>query len=296
MMARFRLVGEGPDDVAVFVALVNRYGLPLAEKGKEAPDKLVIDFPGGDVAVLRKLRDIDDEDQWLLEHVRTLLKPADLTGEDRFGIVVDADHPKAADPDDGFRRRWVQVSENLRNLGYSDVPEEPDPSGTVVGANQSDRPWVGVWMMPDNRSPGKLEDFAQRLVKAGDEGLWDYAGQAAAGACLSLRACERIGLKSAESGERRRKPSIRSSLLPSALRIPYSLIDSFTASQGARFAPKDQAKAHVHTFLAWHEVPGVPMGLAITKKFLDADSPDARSFVAWLCRLYGLASPRLATP
>ena len=106
----------------------------------------------------------------------------DLTGEDRFGIVVDADHPKAADPDDGFRRRWVQVSENLRNLGYSDVPEEPDPSGTIVGVNQSDRPWVGIWMMPDNRSPGKLEDFAQRLVKAGDEGLWEYAGQAAAGA------------------------------------------------------------------------------------------------------------------
>jgi hypothetical protein len=196
------------------------------------------------------LRDIDDEDQWLLDHVRTLLKPADLTGEDRFGIVVDADHPKAADPDDGYRRHWVQVSENLRNLGYSDVPEEPDPSGTVVGANQSDRPWVGVWMMPDNRSPGKLEDFAQRLVKAGDEGLWDYAGQAAVGAM----------------------------------------------SQGAKFAPKDQAKAHVHTFLAWHEVPGVPMGLAITKKFLDADSPEARSFVAWLCRLYGLASPRLTTP
>ena len=117
-------------------------------------------------------------------------------------------------------------------------------TGTIVGANQSDRPWVGVWMMPDNRSPGKLEDFAQRLVKAGDEGLWDYAGQAAAGA----------------------------------------------PSQGARFAPKDQAKAHVHTFLAWHEVPGVPMGLAITKKFLDTD---ARSFVAWLCRLYGLASHRL---
>lgn len=152
-MARFRLVGEGPDDVAVFVALVNRYGLPLAEKGKGTPDKLVIDFPGGDAAVLRKLREVDDQDQWLIDHVRTLLKPLDLTAEDRFGIVVDADHPKAADPDDGFRRRWVQVRDNLRNLGYSDVPDEPDPTGTIVGANQTDRPWVGVWMMPDNRSP-----------------------------------------------------------------------------------------------------------------------------------------------
>jgi hypothetical protein len=48
-----------------------------------------------------------------------------------------------------------------------------------------------------------------------------------------LRVCERIGLKSAESGVRRRKPSIRSSLLPSALRIPYSVLDSFTASQAS---------------------------------------------------------------
>ena len=244
-MARFRLVGEGPDDVAVFVALVKRHGLPLAEKGKETPDKLVIDFPGGDAAVLRKLRDVDDEDQWLLDHVRTLLKPRDLTAEDRFGIVVDSDHPKATDADDGFRRRWNQVKENLRNLGYSDVPEEPDPTGTIVGANQADRPWVGVWMMPDNRSPGKLEDFARRLVKSGDEGLWNFAGQAASG----------------------------------------------SSSHGAKFAPKDQIKAHVHTFLAWQTVPGVPMGLAITKTFLDAHSPDAQNFVAWLRRLYGLASP-----
>ena len=46
-----------------------------------------------------------------------------------------------------------------------------------------------------------------------------------------LRVCERIGSKRAESGVRRRKSSIRSSLLPSALRFPYSVIDPFTASQ-----------------------------------------------------------------
>jgi hypothetical protein len=251
MMARFRLIGEGPDDVAVFVALVKRYSLPLADRDKEAPDKLLIDCPGGDAAVLRALRDLgDEEDQRLIEHVRTLLKTRDLTAEDRFGIVVDADHPKAADPDDGFRRRWVQLKENLRILGYSDVPDDPDPTGTIVGTNQADRPWVGVWMMPDNRSPGKLEDFARRLVRSGDETLWDYASQTTSG----------------------------------------------SSSQGAKFAPKDYIKAHVHTFLAWQDVPGVPMGLAITKQFLDADSAGARDFVSWLCRLYGLTRPKFASP
>lgn len=245
-MGRFRLVGEGPDDAAVFVALVKRHGLPLAEKGRPVPDQLVIEFAGGDAAVVRNLRDPDDEDSQLLDHVRVLLKPRDLTSDDRFGIVLDADHPRAADPDDGFRRRWNQVRENLESLGYTDVPEEPDPAGTIVGMNQDDLPWVGVWMMPDNRSPGKLEDFARRLVRIGDEGLWDHAGQSTSGA------------------------------------IPL----------GARFAPKDQIKAHVHAFLAWQEVPGVPMGLAITKRFLDADSPQAVAFGGWLCRLYGIASGR----
>jgi hypothetical protein len=250
MMARFQLVGEGQDDVGVFVALIKRYRLPLCEKDKELPDKLVVKHSGGDSAVVRTLRTSDDDkEQLLIDHVRTILKPRDLTAEDRLGIVIDADHQKATDPDDGFRRRWGQLKDTLKNLGYSDVPDEPDRTGTIVGPNQEDRPWVGVWMMPDNQSPGKLEDFARRLIKSGDEGLWDHAGQAM----------------------------------------------STSTSKGAKFAPKDQIKAHIHTFLAWHEEPGVPMGLAITKKFLDADSSEARNFVAWLCRLYGFTSSRLGS-
>src|SRR5438309_1556717 len=105
-------------------------------------------------------------------------------------------------------------------------------------------------MMPDNQAPGKIEDFARRLVKSSEEGLWAHAGQAT----------------------------------------------SESTSKGAKFAPKDQIKAHIHAFLAWQDVPGVPMGLAITKQFLDADSADAKNFVGWLCRLFGFTSPRLGSP
>jgi hypothetical protein len=251
-MANFRLVGEGPDDAAVFVALVKRFGLPLSEKGKETPGKLAITFPGGDAAVLRTLRDqrLNDGDQLLTEHVQTLLKPRDLTAEDRIGIVVDADHSKATNPDDGFQKRWFQLKDTLTNLGYTDVPDQPDRYGTIVGLNQEERPRVGVWMMPDNQSPGKLEDFARRLVRSGDEGLWDHAVQAV----------------------------------------------SEATSKGAKFAPKDQPKAQIHTFLAWHDVPGVPMGLAITKQYLDANSPEAKIFLGWLCRLFGFTSPKPGAP
>ena len=53
-----------------------------------------------------------------------------------------------------------------------------------------------------------------------------------------------------------------------------------------RYAAKDRPKAFIHTWLAWQKDPGAPMGLAITKRYLDPNSPQADSFVAWLCRLF----------
>jgi hypothetical protein len=51
------------------------------------------------------------------------------------------------------------------------------------------------------------------------------------------------------------------------------------------FAVGHRAKAHIRTWLAWQEDPGAPMGLAITKRYLDADAPRARRFIDWLTRL-----------
>ena len=48
-------------------------------------------------------------------------------------------------------------------------------------------------------------------------------------------------------------------------------------------------KAHVHTWLAWQEVPGLPMGQAINKRWLNADAPEALQFVSWLRRLFDLS-------
>jgi head-tail adaptor len=56
-------------------------------------------------------------------------------------------------------------------------------------------------------------------------------------------------------------------------------------SKHRRFAEGHRAKAHIRTWLAWQEDPGAPMGLAITKRYLDADAPQARRFIDWLTRL-----------
>lgn len=52
-----------------------------------------------------------------------------------------------------------------------------------------------------------------------------------------------------------------------------------------RFSRIHRSKAHMRTWLAWQDEPGAPMGLAITKRYLDANAAIAQAFVAWLRRL-----------
>jgi len=47
-------------------------------------------------------------------------------------------------------------------------------------------------------------------------------------------------------------------------------------------------KALIHTWLAWQEKPGMPMGQAITAKTLTYESAIAHLFVAWLNALFNL--------
>lgn len=55
-----------------------------------------------------------------------------------------------------------------------------------------------------------------------------------------------------------------------------------------RFPQTQGMKATIHTWLAWQEEPGKPMGLAITKRYLDATSPQAQQLINWLCRLFDI--------
>lgn len=64
-----------------------------------------------------------------------------------------------------------------------------------------------------------------------------------------------------------------------------SCLNSLPESE-KRFSHIHYAKAHIHTWLAWQEDPGTPLGLAITKKYLDAGSPQAQKFIAWINRLF----------
>ena len=61
-----------------------------------------------------------------------------------------------------------------------------------------------------------------------------------------------------------------------------------SVSPDSRFRDIDREKADLHSWLAVQRNPGESYALAITSQLFSVDSPGARSFYSWFCRLYGL--------
>ena len=98
--------------------------------------------------------------------INELLKSIDVTTEIEgirtVAVIVDADdHPD---------RRWQAVKDRLERKGVV-VPKEPDPCGTIIFCKTDEHPRIGIWMMPDNRSPGELEHFVAKMIPD-DDPVW----------------------------------------------------------------------------------------------------------------------------
>ncbi len=109
--------------------------------------------------------------------------PTALKSLERFGVVLDAD--------DDLGRRWAQLIDRAKEADIG-LPPAPAPDGTVVHLPDGRR--FGVWLMPDNTLPGKLEDFLKHLVPVGDP-VWEHAGTAttdAIGRRATLRQVDHI--------------------------------------------------------------------------------------------------------
>lgn len=55
---------------------------------------------------------------------------------------------------------------------------------------------------------------------------------------------------------------------------------------GAAFRTVHTDKARVHTWLAWQDPPGAPMGQAVLKNMLKVDDPILNKFVTWARKLF----------
>lgn len=137
-----QLLVEGKNDCHVIWALCSKYQVPetfsveivvnddFKQKGSQGVEELIASLPA-------KL------DEGNLE---------------TLGIVVDADLDLAA--------RWQAVTNKLKDFGYQNIPKVPPETGWID--LQPGLPKIGVWVMPDNKVPGMLEDFVASLIPSED--------------------------------------------------------------------------------------------------------------------------------
>ncbi len=108
---------------------------------------------------VKKLGNVDE----LLASIPTELKGSDL---EAVGVVVDADI--------NMNNRWRSIRNRVIGAGYHDVPMQPAQDGTILDPPEGTLlPKVGIWIMPDNRTDGILEDFLRFLVRPPND-LFDH--------------------------------------------------------------------------------------------------------------------------
>lgn len=88
----------------------------------------------------------------------------DRSGLKRLSVIVDVDSD--------ITMRWQSIRDRLYQSGYTSVPLHPEQDGTII--EQVGRPKVGIWLMPNNKTVGMLEDFITFLVPPNDV-LWPMA-------------------------------------------------------------------------------------------------------------------------
>ena len=70
------------------------------------------------------------------------------------------------------------------------------------------------------------------------------------------------------------------------LGIAKNSLDQIEAEKLNKYNIIHKSKALIHTWLAWQEDPGTPMGLSITKRYLTTDAQICNTFIDWLRRVF----------
>jgi hypothetical protein len=198
-----KLLVEGKDDLHVVASLCAKYSIP---------ENFDIIYSEGKTN--------------LLDAFRVRLKQS---GVNTIGIIIDADTD--------INNQWLQIK-GLLEKSYYTVPDAPDTKGTII--EQKDLKKIGIWIMPDNKEKGMLEDFIKFLIPENDK------------------------------------------LIPHA----DNTLASIEKENLNKYKTIHRTKALVHTWLAWQENPGTPLGQAITKRYLNTDEETCQRLIDWLSNLF----------
>lgn len=91
-------------------------------------------------------------------------------GRKAVGILMDADDDLDAQWQ-AIVNRLLQRARMYDHFSLSDLPAHPVATGAIIESTGmiSDAPLrIGIWLMPDNRSTGELEDFVGSMIPAAD--------------------------------------------------------------------------------------------------------------------------------
>lgn len=70
------------------------------------------------------------------------------------------------------------------------------------------------------------------------------------------------------------------------LPIAQSTLETIESKQLNQYSSIHKSKALIHSWLAWQENPGTPMGLSITKRYLTTHKAACQNLVNWLTILF----------
>lgn len=143
----------------------------MAFSDSELPHQIWVEGPN-DERVIREImyqnnmqENFDIEPAGGVEEVIKAIRGAVLQGpRESVSFVVDAN--------DNLQKRWDELCSKLRERGYN-PPNEPSPNGTILPATD-ECVRAGIWIMPDNKSPGAIEDFVAEMMSKNPPG-WERA-------------------------------------------------------------------------------------------------------------------------
>lgn len=144
-MARHVLLVEGNNDQDFFKTYCELLGIAKIE------------------VIPPKSLDASTGDGWsnLVKNLPILLGQIKAGDVDKFGIILDADHPPANNG--GFAKRFQLVTDELTKFGYN-YPAKPNYKTGEIITHPDGLPPIGLWIMPDHQSDGMLEGFVASLI------------------------------------------------------------------------------------------------------------------------------------
>lgn len=182
--------------------------------------------------------------------------------------------------------RGVQKPDEIKQHGSVNQLLESFP----VRLKESDLEALGVILDADTDMAARWQSLRDRLNKAGYQNLPDSPCQ---GGTILLPPSDsllpRVGIWIMPDNQAN---GILEDFLRSLVPAESPLFSHVQASVESipageqRFPDLAKPKAIIHTWLAWQEKPGKPLGTAITARFLNPSVAQVDELVSWLDRLF----------